>query len=69
MKDKACPVCKSTSFYVKSPHDAFEVFEFHFGAGGFVLDPEEDVDQAPAVDGETETYCTRCAWHDKFASL
>lgn len=69
MKERACPVCKCTSFYVKNPRDAFEVFEFRVEEGRVFFDPEEDGEEVPALGVETETYCTRCSWHDRFAAL
>jgi hypothetical protein len=28
-----------------------------------------DESEIPEVQGETETYCNRCAWHDKLKAL
>ncbi len=69
MNDGKCPLCKSQRFYVKNPQDAYEVYEFRLEQGKIVFDPEEDDGDAPDIEGETETYCTRCSWHDKFKTL
>jgi len=69
MIGKACPTCRSTSFYVKNPRDAWEVFEFRVGEDGIVFEPDEDGREPPAVGETTETHCARCSWHGRFGTL
>jgi hypothetical protein len=69
MKNGTCPLCQSRSFYVKNPQDSYEVHEFHLEQGKIVFEPEEDAGEAPDIEEGTETYCTRCSWHDKFRML
>jgi hypothetical protein len=64
-----CPFCGCQSFYVKDPHDEYETHEFDV-SGGKVVFSEEPPDGAPSqVNDETESYCTRCAWHGKVKNL
>ena len=66
MVDSKCPLCGSKSFFVKDPADPYEIYEFDLKEGEILFNSEEDV---PPVEGETETYCNRCAWHDKLKTL
>lgn len=63
-----CPDCGSESFYVKDAEDQFNIFEFELRDGEIV---PSDVQECNPIEvkAETETYCERCAWHDKFKAL
>jgi len=64
-----CPDCGAQRFYVKDPEDQYNIFEFDLVEGEIVCS-EEAIDSEPLeVVDETETYCDRCAWHDKFKTL
>lgn len=63
-----CPDCGSESFYVKDPEDQYNIFEFDLQEGKIVPNNSGEYD-ALEVGEETETYCERCAWHDKFKTL
>ena len=69
MSDKQCPLCGSESFYVKDPADPYEIYEFDLKDGKIVFNSDTDESEIPEVQGETETYCNRCAWHDKLKAL
>ena len=69
MAKKKCPVCGCNVFYVKDPDDAYETFEFECKDGKICFTPDADEAQAPDVKNDTETFCTRCAWHDQFEKL
>lgn len=69
MPDKKCPLCSSHSFYVKDPEDVYEVYEFDVENDEIVFALEENASEAPAIQEDTETYCTRCSWHGKFNTL
>ena len=69
MPDKKCPLCSSNRFYVKDPEDAYEMYEFDLENGELVFPEEEDISEVPAIEENTETYCTRCSWHGKFNTL
>lgn len=69
MPDPRCPVCGCERFYVKHPDDAFEVYEFECRDGLPVFDPHVDGDEAPEIRADTEAYCNRCAWHDRYETL
>ena len=64
-----CPLCGSNSFYTKDPIDPYEIYEFELKEGKIVFSLEVDESDTPTVDEETETYCNRCAWHDKLKAL
>ena len=66
MVELKCPLCGSKSFYTKDPGDSYEIYEFDLTEGKIVFNSEVDESDLPTVDGETETYCNRCAWHEKF---
>lgn len=62
-----CPDCGSQEFYVKDPEDQYNISEFELIDGKIVHStPEQDL--LNIVD-DTETFCNRCAWHDKFKTL
>ncbi len=65
-----CPDCGAQRFYVKDPGDQYNIFEFELQEGEIVFSGDQpDSEQPPEIIGETETFCDRCAWHDKFKSL
>ena len=59
----ACPVCKSTHFYVKDPEDAFETYEFENRPDGVQFTDPETSAHAPRIEKDSEIYCQRCSWH------
>jgi hypothetical protein len=70
MAPMKCPDCGAQRFYVKDPEDQYNIFEFDLQEGEIVFtDSQVESEQPPEVDEETETFCDRCAWHDKFKSL
>ena len=69
MVEIKCPLCGSNSFYTKDPMDSYEIYEFELTEGKIVFSSEVDESEMPSVDEETETYCNRCAWHDKLKTL
>ena len=64
-----CPDCGAKRFYVKDPEDEYSLCEFSL-ENGIVeyLNDESDAEHLEVMD-ETETFCDRCAWHDKFKTL
>lgn len=62
-----CPDCGSQEFYVKDPEDQYNISEFELIDGEIVHSTAEQ-DLFNIVD-DTETFCNRCAWHDKFKTL
>ena len=64
-----CPLCRCEKFYVKDPDDEYETYEFECPDGEICFDPDVDESVAPVVEKETETYCNKCVWHDKFEKL
>ena len=67
MAPMKCPGCGCESFYVKDPDDQFNIFEFDLKEGTII--PRSGEEDQLSVEEETETYCERCAWHDKFKAL
>lgn len=69
MSSMKCPDCGATRFYVKDPEDQYNIFEFDLTEEGVIhFDEPSEPDTIEVVE-ETETYCDRCAWHDKFSTL
>lgn len=62
-----CPDCGSREFYAKDPEDQYNISEFELIDGEIVYGTTE-ADVLKIAD-ETETFCNRCAWHDKFKTL
>ena len=69
MSEKKCPLCGSQSFYLRDPEDDYEIYEFDLKEGEVIFAPEANEAELPAVVDETETFCNKCAWHDKFKIL
>lgn len=69
MAPMKCPDCGSQRFYVKDPEDQYNIFEFDLKDGEIVSSDKETECEPLEVVEETETFCDRCAWHDKFKTL
>jgi hypothetical protein len=70
MAPMKCPDCGAQRFYVKDPEDQYNIFEFDLQEGEIVFtDSQVESEQTPEVNEETETFCDRCAWHDKLKIL
>jgi hypothetical protein len=69
MAESKCPLCGSNSFYTKDPADPYEIYEFELSEGKILFSSEVDESALAEVDQDTETYCNRCAWHDKLKAL
>ncbi|MEJ2101230.1 MAG: hypothetical protein P8X68_14820 [Desulfobacterales bacterium] len=63
-----CPVCGSLNFFVKDPDDEYETYDFELKGDSVVFNPGA-VDISPEVKPDTEIFCERCSWHDKFQKL
>ncbi len=69
MTTMKCPDCGAQSFYVKDPDDQYTISEFDVKEG-VVNYSSENIEHDPLlVEDDTETFCDRCAWHDKFKTL
>ena len=68
MAEAKCPLCGSLSFYVRDREDEYEIHEFDL-MGGKIVSRGEAGTALPEAEGETETYCCKCAWHGKLRSL
>lgn len=64
---KKCPDCGSKRFYLKDPEDQYTLYEFELNDGQLIFDEEEP--SSFTVSDTSETYCDRCAWHDKLTIL
>ena len=64
-----CPVCGSLNFFVKDPDDEYETFEFELKDTAIVYKSEADETDSPDVQADTEIFCEKCSWHDKFKEL
>lgn len=69
MAGKTCPDCGSNSFYVKDPEDQYTISEFDLDNGEIIYTLVEPGADPVKIDNETETFCNRCAWHDRFQTL
>lgn len=64
-----CPVCGSLNFFVKDADDEYETIEFELKDATIVYHSETDESGSPDVEADTEVFCEKCAWHDKFQEL
>jgi hypothetical protein len=64
-----CPICGSLNFFVKDPDDEYETFEFKLKDATIVYNSEADESDSPEVKSDTEIFCEKCSWHDKFQEL
>jgi hypothetical protein len=64
-----CPVCGSLNFFIKDPDDEFEIHEFELKDNSVVFDSEAENSGRPDVKADTEIFCEKCSWHDKFDEL
>ena len=67
MSKQACPLCGSKQFYIKDPEDEYELYEFEYLDGKVIPDQKEE--DMSLLSENTETYCNKCSWHDKFKAL
>lgn len=69
MAPNKCPDCGSQGFYVKDPQDPYNIIEFDLKDGQIIwTSVETDARPLPVAD-DTEIYCDRCAWHDRFKTV
>ena len=64
-----CPVCKCEKFYIKDKDDPYETYELVCKEGHLVLADDEAVEGSIAMDGQSEVFCDRCAWHGAESQL
>lgn len=69
MPANKCPVCGAHSFYAKDPEDQYNINEFDVQDGVIVFTAAEHGADTIEVGNDTEIFCNRCAWHDKFEVL
>ena len=69
MTTMKCPDCGSQDFYIKDPEDQYNISEFNVKDGEIVFTDMEPQSDTLEVADDTETFCDRCAWHDKFKKL
>lgn len=69
MKPMQCPDCGSRRMYFKDPDDQYTLYEFELKDDQIVYIDQDLDSHPPRVEAETETFCDRCAWHDKFGVL
>ena len=63
-----CPVCKCEKFFVKDPDDEYETYGIELKDGHPVFCDQDEAGDLQ-LDGGTETYCNKCAWHGKLQEL
>ena len=64
-----CPLCGSLNFFVKDPDDEYETHGFELKGQDVVFSPEAAESGSPDLNEDTEVFCEKCAWHDKFQEL
>lgn len=69
MPSMKCPDCGTNSFYTKDPQDQYNISEFDVQDGVIVFTSTESEPDSIEVGDNTEIFCNRCAWHDKFKAL
>ena len=62
-------VCGCSEFYVKDSDDEYTYYEFTIKNGQVCFASGIDSSEAPEIKNQTETYCNKCAWHDKLQIL
>jgi RNase P subunit RPR2 len=63
-----CPVCGSINFFVKDPADEYETYDFELKGDSVVFNPGA-ADLGLEIKPDTEVFCERCSWHDRFQEL
>jgi hypothetical protein len=64
-----CPDCGAKRFYVKDPEDQYNIASFNLKERALeYLDVTTEADHIP-ISEDTEIFCDRCAWHDKFKTI
>lgn len=66
---KKCPDCGAKRFYIKDPQDQYTLREFEITEDGISYLENDTDSEHLQVGDEIETFCDRCAWHDKFKTL
>jgi hypothetical protein len=69
MARSKCPVCGCEKFHVKNPDDEYDIYEFECRDGEVCFEADMENDDCPTIDDGTETYCNKCAWHDKLDKI
>lgn len=69
MNNGRCPVCGARQFYIKDPDDQYNIAMFRLDSGEVIYENEEPDSDQIAIDGDSEVFCEKCAWHDKFLML
>ena len=64
-----CPVCGSLNFFVKDAEDEYETYEFELKGDDVVFDADAADSGSAEVSGDTEVFCEKCSWHDRFQEL
>jgi hypothetical protein len=64
-----CPLCGCQNFFIKSPDDEFETYEFSIAGGEVSFRPDAQDAPVPNVQETTEAFCNRCSWHGEFQEL
>ncbi len=69
MTKAQCPLCGCEKFYVKDPDDEYETYTFECQDGEICFDPEAAECDPATLKSDTETFCDRCAWHDRLEAI
>lgn len=69
MAPNKCPDCGSQGFYVKDPEDQYNISEFDLNDEQIIYKNVETDATPPEVTDDTEIFCDRCAWHDRFKTM
>ena len=69
MSPMKCPDCGRRKFYIKDPNDQYTIREVQLDKDEVVYLDEDDETSHLQVSNDTELFCDRCAWHDKFKKL
>lgn len=69
MSAMKCPDCGTRKFHIKDPDDQFTIRELQLDEDEIAYLDEDDEVSHLQVSDDTELFCDRCAWHDKFKAL
>jgi hypothetical protein len=68
-KTVKCPVCGSLNFFVKDPDDEYETYDFELKSEEVAFNREAAESNRPEMKSDTEVFCEKYSWHDKFQEL
>ena len=60
---------KRRRFSKSTKVDEYETYDFELKGEEVAFNPEAAESNSPEVQSDTEVFCEKCSWHDKFQKL